>query len=184
MKTRLFFLMVFLAILALQACTQRKVVSDYNYQKAVDAFFEDKDDDNALKPVNKQLDETPDHLDSRFLRAKIYWRVDKYDAALRDLSYAIKHYKGRPSVYKSTLFGLQGAIYDDMERFADAVDSYRQAIKFAKKDNPDRIQSYKFDLAQSLYNAKDLNGAEKVYFDMLKDDPGDGVQWLVWLVTD
>lgn len=166
--------MVFLAILAPQACAQRKVVSDYNYQKAVDAFFEDKDDDKALKLVDKQLDETPDHLDSRFLRAKIYWRADKYDAALRDLSYAIKHYKGKPSVYKSTLFGLQGAIYDDMERFADAVDSYRQAIKFAKKDNPDWIQSYKFDLAQSLYNAKDLDGAEKVYFDMLKDDPRDG----------
>ncbi len=31
--------MVFLAILAPQACAQRKVVSDYNYQKAVDAFF-------------------------------------------------------------------------------------------------------------------------------------------------
>lgn len=64
--------MVFLAILAPQACAQRKVVSDYNYQKAVDAFFEDKDDDKALKLVDKQLDETPDHLDSRFLRAKIY----------------------------------------------------------------------------------------------------------------
>ena len=38
-KSRLFFLMVFLAILAPQACAQRRVVSDYNYQKAVDAFF-------------------------------------------------------------------------------------------------------------------------------------------------
>ena len=174
MKTRMFITMVILTILAPQACAQRKVVSDYNYQKAVDAFFEEDDDDKALKLVSKQLDETPDHLDSRFLRAKIYWRADKYDAALRDLSYAIKHYKGKPSVYKSTLFGLQGAVYNDMERYADAVESYKQAIKLAKKDNPDRIQSYKFDLAQTLYNAKDLDGAEKVYLDMLKDDPGDG----------
>ena len=39
--------MVYLAILAPQACAQRKVVSEYNYQKAVDALFEDKDDDKS-----------------------------------------------------------------------------------------------------------------------------------------
>ena len=142
--------MVLMTIFTPQACAQRKIVSDYNYQKAVDAFFDEEDDDKALKLVSKQLDETPEHLDSRFLRAKIYWRADKYDAALRDVSYAIKHYKGKPSVYKSTLFGLQGAIYEDMKRYADAADSYKQAIKLAKKDNPDRVQSYKFDLAQAF----------------------------------
>ena len=157
-----------------QACAQRRIVSDYNYQKAVDAFYDEDDDDKALDLLNKQIKETPDHLDSRFLRARIYWRADKYDAALRDVSYAITHYKGKPSVYKSTLYGLQGAIYDDMKRYIDAAQSYRQAIKIAKKDNPDRVQSFKFDLAQALYQAKDLEGAEKVYLEMLKEDPGDG----------
>ena len=61
-----------------------------------------------------------------------------------------------------------------MKRYTDAAQSYRQAIKIAKKDNPDRIQSFKFDLAQALYQAKDLEGAEKVYLEMLKEDPGDG----------
>ncbi len=174
MKKILLSLVVLMTIFTPQACAQRKIVSDYNYQKAVDAFFDEEDDDKALKLVSKQIDETPEHLDSRFLRAKIYWRADKYDAALRDVSYAIKHYKGKPSVYKSTLFGLQGAIYDDMKRYADAADSYKQAIKLAKKDNPDRVQSYKFDLAQAFYHAENLEAAEKVYLDMLKDDPGDG----------
>jgi Tfp pilus assembly protein PilF len=92
-----------LILLSTQACGQRKVVSDYNYRKAVDAYFEDDDDDKALDLLNKQIDETPDHIDSRFIRARIYWSTDKYDAALRDISHAIKHYKGQPRVYKSTL---------------------------------------------------------------------------------
>lgn len=163
-----------MTIFAPQACAQRNIVSDYNYRKAVDAFYDEDDDDKALDLVTKQLDDTPDHLDSRFLRAKIYWRADKYDAALRDVAYAIKHYKGNPSVYKSTLFGLQGAIYDDMKKYEEAAASYNQAAKFAKKDNPERLQSYKFDWAQALYHAGNLDGAEKVYLDMLKQDPGDG----------
>lgn len=173
MKKILLSLVVILTTLAPQACAQSKIVSDYNYRKAVDAFFDEENDDKALEFVSKQLDETPNHLDSRFLRAKIYWRADKFDAALRDVAYAIKHYKGKPTVNKSTLFGLQGAIYDDMKKYADAAASYRQAAKLARKDNPERLQSYKFDLAQSQYHAGDLDGAEKTYLEMLKDDPGD-----------
>lgn len=174
MKSRVLLLLVLMTIFAPQACAQRNTVSDYNYRKAVDAFYDEDDDDKALDLVTKQLDDTPDHLDSRFLRSKIYWRADKYDAALRDVAYAIKHYKGKPSVYKSTLFGLQGAIYDDMKKYEEAASSYNQAAKFAKKDNPERLQSYKFDWAQALYHAGNLDGAEKVYLDMLKQDPGDG----------
>ena len=48
-----------------QACAQRRIVSDYNYQKAVDAFYDEDDDDKALDLLNKQIKETPDHLDSR-----------------------------------------------------------------------------------------------------------------------
>ena len=134
MKKRMFIILVVLTILAPQACAQRKVVSDYNYRKAVEAYFQDDDDDKALELLNKQIDDTPNHIDSRFIRARIYWSTNKYDAALRDISYAIKHYKGKPSVYKSTLWGLQGAIYDDMERYPEAAESYKQAVKLARKE--------------------------------------------------
>ena len=173
MKKRMFIILVVLTILAPQACAQRKVVSDYNYRKAVEAYFEEDDDDKALELLNKQIDDTPNHIDSRFIRARIYWSTDKYDAALRDISYAIKHYKGKPSVYKSTLWGLQGAIYDDMERYPEAAESYKQAVKLARKDNPEKVQSYHFDLAQALYMSDEFDNAEKEYRAMLKTDPSD-----------
>ena len=173
MKKTLVAVLSALTLLSIQACAQRKVVSDYNYRKAVEAYFEDDDDEKALELLNKQIDDTPNHIDSRFIRARIYWSTDKYDAALRDISYAIKHYKGKPSVYKSTLWGLQGAIYDDMERYPEAAASYKQAVKLARKDNPEKVQSYHFDLAQALYMSDEFDNAEKEYRAMLKTDPSD-----------
>ena len=173
MKKLVLVLISALTLFSTQACAQRKIISDFNFRKALEAYYDDDDDDKALELVNKQLDETPDHLDSRFLRAQIYWRADKNDAALRDLAYAIKHYKGEPQVYKSTLWGLRGAIYDEMERDSDAAESYRQAVKFAKKDNPEKVQSYHFDLAQALYMSDEFDNAEKEYRAMLKTDPSD-----------
>lgn len=178
MKKFVFILISALTLFSTQACAQRKNISDFNFRKALEAYYDDDDDDKALELINKQLDETPDHLDSRFLRAQIYWRADKNDAALRDLAYAIKHYKGKPMVCKSTLWGQQGAIYDEMERYSDAVKSYRQAVKLAKKDNPERLQRYNFDLAQALYQDEQFDESEKVYRTMLKNDPGDAAAML------
>ena len=71
------------------------------------------------------------------------------------------------------MFYLQGEIYDDLQKFPEAVTAYGQAVRFAKKDNPIRLQDYKFRWAQAKFNAEDLSGAEIIYHDMLKDFPGD-----------
>lgn len=173
MKKFLFPLLAAMALMSFPACAQRTTTSDYNYRKAVEAYYEEDDDSKALDLINEMLDGSPNHLDSRFLRAKIFRNAEKYDNALRDVNYAIRNYKGKPAVFKSTLYGLRGAIYDDMERYSDAARDYQMAFKLAKKDNPERVQSYMFDYAQSLYNADDLTSAENVYFQMLKIDEGD-----------
>lgn len=173
MKKILLSLVVLMTTLAPQACAQRTTSSDYNYRKAVDAFIDDDDDDKAMELVTKQLEETPAHIDSRFLRAKIYCQSDKYSSALNDLSYALKHYNGKPLVYKSTIYGFQGEIYNAMEHYTDAAESFKMAMKFAKKDNPERLQDYMFDYAQALFMDDKMDEAEKVYNAMLKADSGD-----------
>lgn len=173
MKKVLFPFLVAMALMSFPACAQRTTTSDYNYRKAVEAYYDEDDDSKALDLINEMLDGSPNHLDSRFLRAKIFRNAEKYDNALRDVNYAIRNYKGKPAVFKSTLYGLRGAIYDDMERYSDAAKDYQMASRLAKKDNPERVQSYMFDHAQSLYNADDLTSAENVYFQMLKIDEGD-----------
>lgn len=173
MKKTTTILATLLSLFTVNACAQRTTTSDYNYRKAVEAYYEEDDDSKALDLLNEMLDGSPNHLDSRFLRAKIFRNAEKYDNALRDVNYAIRNYKGKPAVFKSTLYGLRGAIYDDMERYSDAAKDYQMASRLAKKDNPERVQSYMFDYAQSLYNADDLTSAESVYFQMLKIDECD-----------
>lgn len=155
-------------------CGQNVRVSDYNFRKAMEAFYDEDDDDKALKLVNQQIDETPDHVDSYVLRAKIYAYHDKYDAALRDARYAATHYKGKPGVKRSTIYSLMGAIYDDMEKYDEAVTAYQQALKLARKDNREKVQDCKFNLSQAFYNGGHPEEAEKIYMSMLEDDPGDG----------
>ena len=158
MKKTFIPLLLALLMTTLPACAQRSTSSDYNLRKAIEAYYDDEDLNKALDLVNEVLDDTPDNFDTRFLRSKIYWNTDKYADALRDVSYAIKNYKGKPGVYKSTLYGLHGAIFSDMDRYADAAKEYQMAAKLARKDNPERVQSYTFDYAQALYNADDLAG--------------------------
>ena len=162
-----------LAIMINSACTQRNATSDYKYLKAIEAYRDEDDAAKALELLNEMLDDAPDHIDSRFFRAAIYARDEQYDSALRDVNYAIRNYKGKPSVFKSTLYSLRGEIYVDMDRDADAARDYKLAAGLAKRDNPEKVQSYTFDYAQALYNSGDLPGAGKVYLQMLKADEGD-----------
>ena len=174
MKQKLFLLVATLTLLISQSCTQRQTNDDdYNYRKAVEAFYDEDDNEKSFEMVNDILDNNPGHIDSRFLRSKIYWSQDMYDAALRDVSYAISHYKGKPSVFKSTLYGLRGEIFADMDMDSIAARDYRKAVRRARRDNPERVQDYTFDYAQALFYSDNLAGAEKVYLRMLKDNKYD-----------
>jgi len=162
-----------LIMAAVPACGQSRNSSDYNYRKACEALYDDKDSEKALEYVNKQIEETPKHADSYYIRARIYYSVDKYDSSLRDLANALKFQNSKSRVYKSTIYGLRGKIYEEMDRDADAVLEYQMAVKHSKSDNKEQVQDYKFDLAQALYNSDQIDKSEAVYHDMLKDDPAD-----------
>ena len=173
MKDVLFAIVMALVLTGAPACAQRSVVSDYNYRKAAEAIFEDHDPDKALELLDSQLDETPDHLDSRYLRSMVYQGKEKYDAALRDVEWAISHYRGKPRVYRSTLYGHKATILSEMDRDGEAAEFYRKAWKLSRRDNPDRVQDYMFDCANALHAAGDTLSAGRVYSEMLKRDPHD-----------
>ena len=173
MEKTLSLIFCLLFIMAIPACGQSRHFSDYNYRKACDAFFEDKDNNKAFSLVNDQLEETPKHADSYYLRARIYAEEEKYDAALRDLSAALQYQNSKSKVYKSTLYLWRAVIYSDMERNEDAAREFQQAVKYAKRDNPTMVQDYKFRLGQAYYYSGEISKAESVFLEMLKDDPGD-----------
>lgn len=129
MKAKLIALMTGLLIVIVPACGQRNEVSDYNYQKACEAFFDENDDQKALELLNKHLEENDRHADFYYLRARIYYRADKNIAALRDIKKAMQYRNRQSRVNQCTLYGLSGIIHSEMEMYDEAA---RLRLTFAK----------------------------------------------------
>lgn len=138
-----------------------------NYHRACEAFYEDRDFDAGLKYINAQLDKTPHNADALYLRGRIYWNLDKNSDALEDLQNSLKYHNGMCEIYKSTIYALRGTIYREVEQFDEAVYCFAMAVKYAKKDNPDRYDSIQFDYGETLYQADRYDEATAVYRDML-----------------
>lgn len=174
MKQNLFTLVVATALVFTQSCTrQLSADDDYNYRKAHEALYDDDDVGKSLEIVNVILEHNPGHVDSRFLRSKIYWSLDMHYSAIHDVNRAISRYRGQPLVFKSTLYTLRGDIRADMDQNQAAARDYRKAVRRARKDNPEMVQDYSFNYAQALFYSDNLAGSEKVYLRMLNDDKSD-----------
>lgn len=160
-----------LVAMALTSC-QPQYVSDYDYKKAEEAFNNDVYAD-AIELVNKQLKATPKHIDALYLRALINFDNKHYNEALSDLDKALRYYHGKPEVERSRIAAFQGVILRTDGRYAEAAHAFSKAEKYARKDDPDHVQSNMFLQAQMFYSMGDKNAADKVYKRMLKDNPDD-----------
>ncbi|MBQ0005886.1 MAG: hypothetical protein KBS57_00570, partial [Alistipes sp.] len=151
MKAKLIALMTGLLIVIVPACGQKNEVSNYNYQKACEAFYDENDDQKAMELLDKQLKENDRHADSYYLRARVYYRADKNAAALKDIKKAMQYRNRQSQVYQCTLYGLSGKIHFEMEMYDEAVSDFEKAAKLAKKEHKEAVQGYKFELGQTYY---------------------------------
>ena len=172
MKKLLLPIVYYIVLFGMLSCTHTSISPNANYQNALEALFEG-NSGLAMDYLDTQLIENPEHIDARFVRAQMYYHLEDYRRALSDVKYAIENYDRRAEVTKSSLLALKGAIYYDQNRYKSAQELYSEAVKMAIKDNPSKVQDYKFILAQALYFSDDFEGAEKVYLSMLDDDPED-----------
>ena len=167
---RYFFLATTLLVtLTLSSC-QPKYVSDYDYRKAEEAYQND-DYDEAMSLVEKQLKATPKNVDAFYLRALIYTETGEYAKARADVDRALKYYRGEPEVERSRLCALKGLLFQTDDLYPDAAKAFTRAVKFARKDDPDHVQDIRFLLAQNYYKMEDRSAANKVFLEMLEEDP-------------
>lgn len=168
--------MILLAVVLtviLVGCTQNKETDNRTFFKAERAYFEDEDNVKAFDLLNEVLEDEPYHVDALFLRSRIYFEADKFDNAIRDITLAIRNYKGEPQVYRSTLYHSAATYCSNAGDIESAITNEKKAVKWAKRDREERVQDYKFCLAQYYYENDDNEAAEKVYNSMLKDDSTD-----------
>ena len=182
MKNTMILLAVVLAVI-LVGCTQHKESGNGTFFKAERAYFEDEDNVKAFDLLKEVLEDEPFHVDALFLRSRIYYEADKFDNAIRDVNLAIRNYKGEPQVYRSTLYHFAATYCSNGGDIESAISNEKKAVKWAKRDRKERVQDYKFCLAQYYYENDDSEGADKVYDSMLRDDATD-VAAMVGLVRN
>lgn len=160
---------VAIAFLTICGCAHASASSDdsSNYLRARDALYEDHDLDAALKYVNAQLDKTPHNADALFLRARIYWSKENKSDALEDLQNSLKYHNKKCDTYKSTIYALRSIIYREIDQHDESVECARLALKYAKKDNPDKYDRVQFDYGEALYQADRYDESTAVFRDML-----------------
>ena len=166
---------IILATMNVDLGAQKKTENDYNLRKAYEVLKEEEDEAKALDLVNKQLRETPDNVDALMLRLRLYRNKKEYGLALQDANHVQRVNKPKKTdLPTSSIHWWKAYIYDDMGDKDNALASLRTAYELARKDNKDNLQSIAFDYAQALYYKDDLDGADVIYRQMLKENEADG----------
>ena len=166
---------IILATMNVDLGAQKKTENDYNLRKAYEVLKEEEDEAKALDLVNKQLRETPDNVDALMLRLRLYRNKKEYGLALQDANHVQRVNKPKKTdLPTSSIHWWKAYIYDDMGDKDNALASLKTAYELARKDNKDNLQSIAFDYAQALYYKDNLDGADVIYRQMLKENEADG----------
>lgn len=164
-----------LATLSVNVYAQKnKTENDYNLKKAYEVLNEEKDEAKALELVNKQLKETPDHVDALMLRMRLYRSKREYGFALSDLNHVLKVNKPKKTdLQTSTIHWWKASIYNDMGDKVNAAASLKTAYELSKKDNKENRSSIAFDYGQALYDLKEYAASDAIYRQMIVENEAD-----------
>ncbi len=169
MKRTIFTLMVLLAI-GMQMTFAQNKQHDYNIEKALE-LLENNNETEAMKYINKQIEENPKSVDAYVLRAKVFKAQEKYGSALTDINKALSVWKKGSPLEKYTVYWWRADIYTDMKMYDKAIADFEFVIKdLGKKDDKELLYTALSQRAQLHYEMKDYAKSDTDYNLMLKYD--------------
>ena len=124
---------------------QKNEESDYNLRKAYE-LLENKEEAEALKYINKQIEEYPKSANAYGMRARLLFEQKKYGAALADINKAIKFWTKGINIKQHSLYWWRAIIYSYMEMidkslkdfettYKDVLEGCEGFLKFLKAEN-------------------------------------------------
>ena len=147
---------------------QKSQPSDYNLRKAFE-LLEKNEEKDALKYVNKQIEDYPKSADAYVVRAQIYRQNELYGDALNDLNRALKLWNKDALFNKYSVYWWRAVVHNDMENYDAALLDYDAAYKLvAKGDDIESISDILFQKASTYESKKDYEKAASAYSLMLK----------------
>lgn len=139
MKQMIYWVLITLMLGIQSSYAKKQYTSDYNYLRAYELYEQHADPEEILSLLNKQLDQTPNHIESLLLRSLMYLNQEKVKLALNDVNQAIAHYnKKLIDKHIATLYMWRSSIYrlalQDLDK---ALADYDTAYKLLKKKDRD-----------------------------------------------
>jgi len=139
------------AIAALETCVQIDPSFSEAWNNLATAYDQNNQKDKAIQAWEKAF-AVDQNYNAGYNLAKDAYEKSKYDSALEWIQKSIVKFP------KSLLsYNLQGLIYEAMERFNDAIDSYQQAMKIAPAE-----LNVQFNLAMVYYKKKDYVNSREI----------------------
>lgn len=160
--------------IATTAQAQTNKESDYNLRKAYE-LLENKEEAEALKYINKQIEEYPKSVNAYGMRARLLFEQKKYGAALSDINKAIKFWEKDINIKQYSLYWWRAVIYSNMDMIDKSLKDYETTYKLALKEEPDAVHDVLSQRADLHFNRKNYDAADADYRLMLKHNEADQV---------
>jgi tetratricopeptide (TPR) repeat protein len=140
------------AVTSLETCVQIDPAFSEAWNNLAAAYDQNNQKDKAVEAWGKAY-AIDQNYNAGYNLAKNAYEKEQYDSALDWVQKAIIKFP------KSVLsFNLQGLIYEAMERFNEAIDSYQQAMKIAPTE-----LNVQFNLAMVYYKKKDYGKSREIF---------------------
>lgn len=161
-----------LAVLLMTACSKPDYTQTYkSLVEAYDVWIDQGDDNRALQMVDSIIDDCPDNIDARVMRAKILNYLERSDEALTDIIYASLNYRRHSINMRTEVYSEMGSIYQKIGDDKKAVKAMRRAIFWANIECRDDANEYRTDLALKYSQMGETDKEEKLYRTVLENNP-------------
>ncbi len=169
-------LAVVMLLCMLVVCAQENKSLPYNLQKAAELYAEQQVDE-AMKYINKEIEETPKSADAFFWRARIHYGQQNNGNALTDINRAISLWNKKKSITeKHMLHWWRAYIYSSLEMYDKSFADFDIALNGSiKQDDKKMIHEVLYSRAQLHYELNDFEKADADYNLMLKYNEADQV---------
>lgn len=159
-------LFVFLSILGVLAgCGFKKEYSDENLIRAL----KEENISNALCYVNLQLEEFPDDVRARYLRAGVYAEMDSIDMALTDIDTLIEQNEDSDEKVAFYAYTLKTDIFIQVEDYNRALEACCEAEKYAGNVDAGNMCDLLLKKADIYYKLGEYALSNEIYRKILTD---------------
>jgi len=127
--------------------------------------FEKEEYSTAFNCLCEYIEKQPDNANALYYRARVWYMIEEYEAAVEDLDAAIEHHSEDDAISLNRLYLFRGQNHEAMDDYDAAMSDYKQAAGYNPNDTDAWFQQAELYSLLDNYTASDV-----IYLHILKID--------------